>query len=412
MSKWQFEAKKKQRELNSFDYLLAIAFFIISFVLTIIGLVTSGEVTPTVNAALMILLTAAIFTAIGVKYRCDRQWRWQGVRGTDLYKAIGITALSIFMLPSIFVDLFYKFTRSNGSTEFSWQPDNRFNPVAVLSEAVRVFPEFISNPEHSTHLAFFCIMAFSIIFNVLVVWKIAYLSQTEFIQDCRNPKFNQNKPNVNSHNLRSPSTSNLITFFSCRPFIVQKQQNTVRITFNKVTSYDLKANCSLILFMSLFLIGAIYGVATTIIFILPEYLSNAEDSAERMALLFVCFAQMIPFTAIAFFIWNPWLRSIFIRTVIEFNSEQIIVWEKGFGSQRQILSIPQADLLPLQEKQINTQVPQVRNTSLRIRYRRRNIELAGHLLPEAMDTIQNTYDRYRQNKFTEFYHHTLELYLE
>ncbi|MEL6496563.1 MAG: hypothetical protein AAFQ41_15785 [Cyanobacteria bacterium J06623_7] len=412
MGKWQFKAESKSKKLDSFDYQLEIAFYVIGFVLMIIGVIL-GKDTGGNGAAILILLVAAVLSAMGIKYRRDRQWRWRGVQGKDLFKAIGITALSIFMLPDILVNLFHGFTRSNGATEFAWQSSDRFNPLVVLTEAVRVFPEFVSNPEYSIYLVFFCLVAVSIIFQVLAAWKVVYLSQAEFLQDCCHPHLKQNQSVSHFHNRRSPDSfgAKFSAFFSCRPFIVRKQPNSVTVTFSKVTSYDLKANFGFILFMSLFFIGAIYGIATSIIWI-PEYLNGTANSAEQTTLLLVSMVQIIPLIFVAWFIWNPWLKAIFIRTVIEFNSEQIIVWEKAFGSQRQVLSIPQKDLLTLEEKRVNTQVPQVRNTSLRIRYRRQNIELAGHLLPQAMDTVQDIYDRYRHNKFSQFYHQTQELYLE
>lgn len=149
-----------------------------------------------------------------------------------------------------------------------------------------------------------------------------------------------------------------------------------------------------------------------VVFALPEYLSNVENSQQKIVSLLIWFFLTLPFAVVTFFIWNPWLKAIFVRTVIEFNPDKIIVWEQAFGSQRKILSISQSDLLPLQEKKINTQVPQVRNSSLCIRYRRKNIELAGHLLPKAMDTVRDTYDCYRNNSFSYFYSQVKNIHLE
>ena len=63
-------------------------------------------------------------------------------------------------------------------------------------------------------------------------------------------------------------------------------------------------------------------------------------------------------------------------------------------------------------KPLSTRVPKVINKSLRIYYKRRNIELAGDLLPEAINAVKDTYDRYRNSKFSDFYDRTKELYLD
>ena len=304
--------------------------------------------------------------------------------------------------------------RDNGGTEFNWQPNNRFNPFETISEAIKIFPEFIGNPEHNFYLGFFCLMVSSIVFNILVACKVIYLSEKEFLKDCQKTNLIKTDKGLNSNNSSSlnSSTAKITAFFLDRPFIVDKQQDAVKITFNKVSTYDLKANFGLFLFMLLFFLGAIYGLVIMVIFALLEYLNNAENSQQQIALLFAGSFQTLTFAVVAFFIWNPWLKAVFIKTVIEFNQNNIVVWEQAFGSRHKILSIPQSDLLELQEKQVNTQVPQVENTSLRIRYRRKNIELAGHLLPEAMNAVREIYDRYRNSNFDEFYDCTKELYLE
>jgi len=178
MSKWQ------QKDLSSLDYTLMFCCLIISFLSIPISsaLYLGGIVTATI-----IFTIAGIFVSLGIKHRIKHRWHWQGIKGKDLYKAIGITFLYILMMPSLFVNLFYGISRDNGRGEFNWQPNNHFNPFEALTEAIKVFPEFISNSEHSLHLGFFCIMAINITFNILFTWKIIYLSEKEFLKDCKNP---------------------------------------------------------------------------------------------------------------------------------------------------------------------------------------------------------------------------------
>ena len=405
MSKW------KKKDLSSFDNKLITGFCFISlFSLAVSVALSFGGMTT----AITILLIAALFINLGIKHRIKHQWRWQGVKGKDLYKAIALVPIFIFMLANISVSLFYGMNRDNGRTEFNWQPDNHFNPFETISEAIKIFPKFISSPEHSFYLGLFCLMSSCIIFNLLVALKVTYLSEKEFIKDCQNPHVKADSSQRNSNDRRQSNSliNRIVNYFLSRPFILNKQQDTVKITFSKVTTYDLKANFGLILFLFVFFIAAIYGSVMMIAFGVPEYINNSDNPEQQISRLVAGSFQVIMFTGVAFFIWNPWLRAIFVRTVIEFNPEEITVWEQAFGSQRKILSIYQPDLLPLQEKQVNTQVPEVENASLRIRYRRRNIELAGHLLPKAMDAVRDTYYRYRSNSFNDFYAKTEITHLE
>ena len=84
MGKWQ------KKYLSSFDYKLVICFSILSFLSLPVSLALSfnGALTVTI-----ILAIATIFTSLGIQHRIKHQWRWQGVKGKDLYKAIAISYL-------------------------------------------------------------------------------------------------------------------------------------------------------------------------------------------------------------------------------------------------------------------------------------------------------------------------------
>ncbi|NEQ44223.1 MAG: hypothetical protein F6K00_11980 [Leptolyngbya sp. SIOISBB] len=86
--------------------------------------------------------------------------------------------------------------------------------------------------------------------------------------------------------------------------------------------------------------------------------------------------------------------------------------EAIFGRYRKLFSICKTDLLPLTQKQRKTTVPKVVNAALIIQRRGRDVELAGHLLPEAMAAVQDVYDRYRTSPFSRFYSETQPLYLK
>lgn len=193
MSKWQWQ----QKETSSFDYKLMFCFSIISFIFLPISILLSLK---GVTTATIILVIAGIFINLGIKHRIKHQWRWQGVKGTALYKAIGFTAIYIFMLPNLLVNLFYGTNRDSGRIEFNWQPDN---PFKTLSETIKIFSRFINSPEYSIHFGFFCLMVIGIIFNILFGWRVIYLSEKDFLKDCINPNSITNEPKLNQTNSQS-----------------------------------------------------------------------------------------------------------------------------------------------------------------------------------------------------------------
>ena len=102
-----------------------LSLLIVSFTLIVISTALSIEGLKT---AIIIFALVGITISLGIKHRIKRQWRWQGVEGVDLLKAISISSLYILMLLRLFVNMFYAMNRDNGRGEFNWQPENRFNP--------------------------------------------------------------------------------------------------------------------------------------------------------------------------------------------------------------------------------------------------------------------------------------------
>ena len=77
--------------------------------------------------------------------------------------------------------------------------------------------------------------------------------------------------------------------------------------------------------------------------------------------------------------------------------------ESVLGFSRRLLRVYVDDLQPLVERRRSTKIPEVRNTALIIAHRGRQVEIAGQLLPEAMDSVQKTYDIYCESDFNQFY---------
>lgn len=410
MNKRKFETKK--RDLSSFDYLLMLGFSILGFFSIVISVILSLK---GIVSVFIILFSAIIVINLGIKHRIKHQWRWQRVRGKELYKAIAFTTLYLVMIPRWIVHSFHGTSRVNGRGQFNWQPEHPFNLLEYINEAIEVLPKLISSSEHNIQLGFLCLMIMMAIFYLLLFWKVTYLSEKEFLEYCKNPnpiKFAEPKSYKSNLSKSNSPIARITSFFSDRPFIRRKQHNAIEIEFHRVTAYDLKANFAVVIFLLLFCIAALWGAVTMVVFAIPDVIKDPEVSEHLSILIPTLALPAIFMMAIAFFIWNNYLKQIFIRLILKFERDKFIVTEQAFGSKSEIINISKLDLPSLQEKQENTQVPQVKNTSLRIRHRGKNIEIAGHLLPEAMNIVQATYDRYRNSEFNNFYLQTENIFLE
>ena len=408
MSKWQ----PKKQAPASFDKQVVSAFSFPAFFLVMITSALGNRL----YAFLVILVLGRIAAKVLIQHRIKHKWYWQKPQGKELLKSIGLTLLSFFMWANTLVNVYHGMNRNNGKTEFNWQPDNRFNPLEIFREAINILPQLINNPEQSTNFGIFIFFSTVILIQILFFWKILYLTEQEFLEHCQCP----NPPkSVLSRFSNQKQSKGIFTFFSHRPFILKKEANSVVIQFSKVTTYDIKANFMLLTFLALFCLAAFYGCLATIFWTIPDVMNDItndpkiqENLASPLLLLFVLGFPGLMQGGIAYFLWQKCLRYVFTTAIIRFTENELVVMEKAFGMRSQIANLSPSALLSLEEKRANTQVPNVRNTSLKMRYRRKNIELAGHLLPQAMDLVRDTYDRYRHDSFSTFYHQTKEAYIE
>lgn len=98
-------------------------------------------------------------------------------------------------------------------------------------------------------------------------------------------------------------------------------------------------------------------------------------------------------------------RIIFIKTIINFKEQELLIQEQIFGSVYKIISIPKSRLVSLQEKQKNKNsiILFTHDLSLIIHYRRKDIELAKNFSPEAKNKIKEVYEHYRNSELSTFY---------
>jgi hypothetical protein len=407
MGKWQL----KKQAPASFDKQVVTVFSFLAFFPVIITSILGNGL----YALLVILVLSGIVAKVLIQHRIKHKWHWQKPQGKELLKSIGLTLLSFFMLANILVNVYHGANRNSDRTEFNWQPDNRFNPLEVFREAINILPQLISNPEQSTYFGIFIFFSTIILVQILFFWKILYLTEQEFLEYCQCP----NPPKSVFRSSNQKRSRGILTFFTHRPFILKKEANSVVIQFSKVTAYDIKANFMLLMFLALFCVAAFYGCFATVFWVIPDAMKDItnepkiqENLASGLLLLFVLGFPGLIQGGLAFFLWQKCLRHIFTTVTIRFTENELVVIERTLGMRSQIANLSPSALLPLEEKRENTQVPHVRNTSLKMRSRRKNIELAGHLLPQAMDLVRDTYNRYCHDSFSTFYHQTKEVYME
>lgn len=408
MGKWQL---KKQAPASFDKQVVSVFSFLAFFPVIITSALGNG-----LYALLVILVLGGIAAKVLIQHRIKHKWYWQKPQGKELLKSIGLTLLSFFVWANILVNVYHGANRNSGRTEFNWQPDNRFNPLEVFREAINILPQLISNPEQGINFGMFIFFSIIILIQILFFWKILYLTEQEFLKHCQCPNPPKSVLSLSSNQNRSRG---IFTFFSHRPFILKKEANSVVIQFSRVTAYDIKANFMLLMFLALFCVAAFYGCLATVFWIIPDVMRDItnepkiqENLASPLLLLFVLGFPGLIQGGLAYFLWQKCLRHIFTTVTIRFTENELVVIERIFGMRSQIANLSPSALLPLEEKKENTQVPHVRNTSLKMRYRRKNIELAGHLLPQAMDLVRDTYNRYCHDSFSTFYHQTKKAYME
>ena len=167
----------------SFDARLMIVLFIIGFFCMVISTILSLK--GIVNVSITLLL-AIIAISLGIKHRIKYGWSWRRIKEKELYKAIAFTTLYVAMIPGWIIHSFHGTSRVNGRGQVNWQPEHLFNPLEYINEAIKVFPKLINSSEHSIQLGFLCLMIVMAIFYLLLFWKVIYLSEKDFLKDCKN----------------------------------------------------------------------------------------------------------------------------------------------------------------------------------------------------------------------------------
>ena len=209
----------------------------------------------------------------------------------------------------------------------------------------------------------------------------------------------------------------IFTFFS-HPFILRKETNSIVLQFSKVITYDIKLKLISTTAIATFILITLYRVLMPfwgIAEIIPDLVKDPIDLGGLAFLLFLLTLLSLPILVLAvlvYFLLRQSLEYMFTTVRVGFTENELIVVKKVFGIGLQVAKLSPSELLPREEKRVNTQFPNVRNSLLKMHYRRKKLELAGHLLPPAMDLVKDTYDRYRRDSSSTFYSQTQEACIE
>ena len=287
------------------------------------------------------------------------------------------------------------------------------NPIKTFPELIRILPDFFTS---TSPVIIFCIVLFyGLIFRVMTDLRLAYLSEEDFLKDCNNENISITRPEIINHvsGLRQSKSplKRLKDFFTVRAFVLQKHPNSIRIEFYKVSSQDLQANFSVPCMLLAFFLLSIYGAISTLVFGLASVLDNTVDLVRILALLLPGVYVVGFCTIFAYMIWHKILRVLLMKTAISFEANDLVVYDGLFSSWHQVFRVQRANLIPLTEQAKQTEIPDVKNAALMIQRNGKSVELAGHLLPEAMATVQQVYDSYRTTAFDKFYDQVQPIYL-
>ncbi|MEO0534467.1 MAG: hypothetical protein AAF215_11460 [Cyanobacteria bacterium P01_A01_bin.123] len=396
--------RQSRKNAASFDHKLFFTFFMgmgLQMLLPING----------ISRIVLAGLWAGILIKFAIQHRQKYRWQWQGLTPLNLFKSLGTLIFGLWCFIPYTVAAVDSFIY-NQDLEITHPLTT--NPLKIFSEFIRILPDLLIS---KSPVVMFCIIPFfGLIFQMMVSLKIAYGSEGAFLDDCYQeqlPSVQYPKEMADFPESRSSESliKKLIGFFTSRAFVVQKQSDSIRIEFYKISSQDLQENFAIICVPLMFFLFALYGLVVMVVFGLSDYLNDPIASDNLFLILPAWGFQVLFFTAVVYFIWSKFLYLLFAKVVLSFDDNNLTAYEILFGYRRQVFGIEKSSLSPLREQERSTKVPGMKNAALMIQRRGKDVELAGHLLPEAMETVQQVYTSYRTSTFNRFYAEIQPVYL-
>jgi hypothetical protein len=379
-----------RRKNPSFDSKL-FAIFAIGMVLQVV-LPIGG-----IYRLLLAALWGGFLLRFAIEHRRKHQWQWRGFNLFNALKSSCVLGLgAYFCLTAVH-------TFSKISSRRVRQSIEQLNITETFSTGINALPALITG-ERNHLLSFLLIQVGTIGLYALVCLRIAYFSQDEFLKDCQRSPYDLIDPVSVTPCTRSTESSHAIggiaSFFTSRPLIIEKTDDSVRIEFYKISTQDIQANLPLIGICLLFLCASLYGIFTVALMAnTTPPIQNSPRAPELVVFLMPLLSYSI-FALIPCYI----LHLFFVKKNIEYKENIMIVGETIFGKYRKLFTIDRQALLPLEEQQNDARIPSIINAGLLVSQGGRYREIAGHLSPEALATFKEIYECYRiSSHFNTFY---------
>jgi hypothetical protein len=340
----------------------------------------------------------AILAGLSLWYRRRNRWKWIGVKFS--WSAIGKQSWELLkVLPFFFLFLAHvRAVKFKGKSSFEhwydWINPEKLGTI-LTHEWQAIIDALRDNPLFSGMVLSVIVW---LVFNLLVSIQLVDRTEEAFFRNCQVPEHGQ------------PIGGLLRRFIHDRPLMIVKQTDTIRLEFPLSPPQELEESWLIALVFAMFcgygFLGVGYSLATNLG---PSSFTGFEMTGEWAMQIYSLIFGSLLVTFGPWFLWQAILRNLFVRRVMEFKPDRLIISDRLWGRDRPKIEIPKMDLQPLRESKGQTTFPG--NKLFWIQHRGKDVMLARFLLSTGMEAIQTTYDRYRTTNFAEFYRDTESLNL-
>jgi hypothetical protein len=342
-----------------------------------------------------------------LRHRHRYQWKWSGTKFSQISIG-GSLGYLLFNVPFLFFWLISIRVRGfQGKASFSdWH--EFLNPEKVGGILIQEWQALVAAFWENTPLVGFIMMILaSVLLSLLDLLGLIDHTQEEFIKHCHNPP----QPSRSTDDPGQKMGAFLRKFISARPLTIDKPPDAIRLEFPLSPPQELEDSLVIVLlvFVIFFAFGFSHVGYVLVTDLGPRTLTGFEMTGEWAIQIFSLIFGSLLVTFGPWVIWQWGFRNLFVRRVMEFKPDRLIISDRLWGRDRPKIEIPKMDLQPLRESKGQTTFPG--NKLFWLQHRGKDVMLARFLLSTGMASIQTTYDRYRTTNFAEFYRDTESLNL-
>jgi hypothetical protein len=351
------------------------------------------------------IVVVAVELVIGISlslwHRHQNQWKWQPKWPEVKFSWLGIVkGIGGWLQSLTFIFLFLVYGRTAVFKEKASFEDwhDLINPDKIGGILTREWQAIVNafwhNPEFNG-MVLGLIIVMSV--GLLVSIGLVELTHEDFLQKCQAPENGK------------PIGGLLRKFIHDRPLTIDKPPDAIRLEFPLSPPQELED--SLVIVLLVFVIFFAFGFSRVGYVLVtdlgPRMLTGFEMTGEWAIQIYSLIFGSLLVTVGPWVIWQWGFRNLFVRRVMEFKPDRLIISDRLWGRDRPKIEIPKMDLQPLRESNGQTTFPG--NKLFWLQHRGKDVMLARFLLSTGMASIQTTYDRYRTTNFAEFYRDTESL---